>query len=266
MKVTLITGASGGIGEAIAKQIAAQKENLLLVARNEAKLQLLCKSLSEEYKIRVDFIAADLYDKAAPEMIYNTCKARDYQVDSLINNAGIGSGGEFEEVDLPSQLNMMQLNTGALVSLTHYFLHDMKARKSGTIVNLGSMISFMPVPYMAVYGATKTFVRFFTQALYEECKPYGVHVMLFSPGLTESNFMQAANLENDKGQALTAGAKTQTVEQVAAEFIKAYTKKQPTAVSGGFNRFLVKVLGLIPNSFVAKQTASSYQKKMTSKP
>jgi short-subunit dehydrogenase len=263
MKVTLITGASGGIGEAMAKQIAAQKENLVLVARNEAKLKQLCKTIAEEFKVKVDFIAADLYDPKSPEMIYNACKERDYQVESLINNAGIGSGGEFEEQDLQSELDMIQLNTSALISLTHYFLHDMKARKSGTIVNLGSMISFMPVPYMAVYGATKTFVRFFTQALYEECKPFGIHVMIFNPGLTETNFMQAANLENDKGKALTAGAKTQTAEQVAAEFIKAYVKKQPFAVSGAFNRFAVKLLTFIPNKLIAKQTADSYRKKVS---
>jgi short-subunit dehydrogenase len=263
MKVTLITGASGGIGEAIAKQLAAQKEHLVLVARNELKLQQLCKTIAEEFKIKVDFIAADLYDPKSPELIYKACKERDYQVDSLINNAGIGSGGEFEEIDLQSELNMLQLNTSALVSLTHYFLHDMKARKSGTIVNIGSMISFMPVPYMAVYSATKAFVRFFTQSLYEECKPYGVNVMLFSPGLTETNFMQAAKLENDKGKALTAGAKTQTAEQVAAEFIKAYVKKQSFAVSGAFNRFAVKLLTFIPNKFLAKQTANSYRKKVS---
>lgn len=263
MKVTLITGASSGIGEAITRKIAEQKNNVILVARNEAKLQLLCTELATKHHVKAHYILADLTEEDAPKHIYETCQKEHYEVESLINNAGIGSGGEFAEINLESELAMMQLNMNSMVSLSHYFLQDMKLRKKGVIVNVGSMISFMPIPYMALYGATKTFVRFFTQALYEECKPYNIHVMLFSPGLTETNFMKAAKLENKSGEALTAGARVQTPEQVAEEFMKAYIKKKQFSVSGRFNRFAVKLLGLIPNTTIAKQTASGYRKKMS---
>lgn len=262
MKVTLITGASGGIGEAITRKIAEQKNNVVLVARNEAKLQILCKELAHKYHIKANYIVADLAKDDAPKLVYDTCKKENYEVESLINNAGIGSGGEFAEIQLESELNMMQLNMNAMVSLTHQFLQDMKSRKNGTIVNVGSMISFMPIPYMALYGATKVFVRFFTQALHEECKPYNIHIMLLSPGLTETNFMQAAQLENKTGEALTAVGRTQTPEQVAEEFIAAYLKKKAAHVSGRFNRFGVKIISLIPNRTIAKQGAKSYRKRL----
>jgi len=261
MKTTLITGASGGIGEAIAKRLAENKENLTLVARNEAKLRRVSQELSQKYGVDVGFIAADLFDPKAPEALYRECQQRGLEVNSLINNAGIGSGGEFARADLKSLENMLQLNNGSLVSLTRLFTRDMLQRKAGTIVNVGSLISFAPVPYMALYGASKAFVRFFSQALYEECKPYGVHVLFFAPGLTATNFMEAATLNNETGNALTAGAPTQTAEQVADEFVKAYYKKEKSAVSGRINRFAVKLLTLIPNTVIAASSARTFKKR-----
>lgn len=265
METTLITGASGGIGEAIAKRLAEKKENLTLVARNETKLMRLSQELSQKYDVHVGFMAADLFDPQAPEAIYRECKQRGLGISSLINNAGIGSGGEFAATDLKSLRNMLQLNNGALVSLTHLFMQDMLERKSGTIVNVGSMISFAPVPYMALYGASKAFVRSFSQALYEECKPYGVHVMFFAPGLTSTNFMEAAALKNETGDALIAGAPTQTPDQVADEFMKAYYNKKRSAVSGNINRFAVKLLTFIPNSVIAASSARTFKKRTNPK-
>lgn len=265
MKTTLITGASGGIGEAIAKRLAEKKENLTLVARNETKLKLLSQELSQKHNVNVDFIAADLFDPQAPEAIYQECRHRELEVSSLINNAGIGSGGEFAGTDLKSLEDMLQLNNGALVSLTHLFMQDMLKQKAGTIVNMGSLISFAPVPYMALYGASKAFVRFFSQALYEECKPYGVHVMFFAPGLTSTNFMEAAALKNETGDALIAGAPAQTADQVAEEFINAYYQRKRSAVSGRMNRFAVKLLTLVPNSVIAASSARTFKKRTNQK-
>lgn len=265
MKTTLITGASGGIGEAIAKRLAEKKENLVLVARNGTKLKHLSGELSQKYGVNAGFITADLFDPQAPEAIYRECRRRELEVTSLINNAGIGSGGEFAGADLKSLRNMLQLNNGALVSLTHLFMQDMLKRKAGTIVNTGSLISFAPVPYMALYGASKAFARSFSQALYEECKPHGVHVMFFAPGLTSTNFMEAATLKNETGDALIAGAPTQTAEQVAGEFIKAYYKRKRSAVSGSINRLAVKLLTLVPNSLIAASSARTFRKRMKQK-
>ena len=216
----------------------------------------------QRHGITADFVVADLTQPNAAAHIYEVCEQRGYVVSSLINNAGIGSGGPFLDISLESELAVMDLNMQALVKMTHLFMTDMKQRKKGRIANIGSMISFMPVPYMAVYSGTKAFVRFFTQAMYEEGRPYGIHVLLFSPGLTETNFMQAAKLDNKSGAALTAGARVQTVDEVATEFMQAYTTKKRFAVSGSFNRFAVRLLALIPNYLIARQSATSYQKKL----
>lgn len=265
MNTVLITGASGGIGEAIARKIAAGNENLMLVARNEGKLKHISTEISEKFNVNIDYITADLSKPDAAAYVYQECKTRKLEVNCLINNAGIGSGGEFSKADLKDLISMMQLNNNAMVSLTHFFLQDMLRRKKGTIVNIGSLISFVPVPYMALYGATKSFVRSFSQALHEECKPQGINVLFFAPGLTTTNFMEAADLKNDTGNALIAGAPVQSAEQVADEFMIAYMRRSRARVSGRINRFAVKLLALIPGWFVAAQSAKTFRKRIAKK-
>ena len=262
MKVTLITGASSGIGEALANKLAAGKHNLLLVARNGQKLEKQCSALASKFGVTTSYISADLTKADAPEHIFKEAKARGLEVSLLINNAGIGSGGEFTTLDLQSELDMIQLNNSAMVAMTHYFLPEMQKQKTGMIVNVASMAAFMPVPYMAVYAATKVFVRSFTEALTEECKPYNVHVMLLCPGLTKTNFMDAAGLGNDTGKALTSGANTQTPDEVAGEAVKGIEANSTIVVSGRMNSIGRRFLALVPNSSIAKSFAKSYRKKM----
>ncbi len=262
MKVTLITGASGGIGEALTNKLAERKHNLLLVARSADKLTIQCKQLAVEFGIKAQFIAADLVKPETPEQIFAEVQKRGMEVKMLINNAGIGSGGEFTKLSLKSELEMIQLNNSAMVALTHCFLPEMQKNKNGTIVNVASMAAFMPVPYMTVYAATKAFVRSFTQAITEECKPFNVHVMLLCPGLTKTNFNNAAGIDNEKGKALTEGASLQTPEQVADEALKALDKRKHFIVSGAKNRLAANLLAFIPNSMSAKKIANSYRKRM----
>ncbi len=174
MKVTLITGATSGIGEALAYQLAKKKHNLLLVARNEQKLKQQSEELSKQNGITANYIVADLSKPEAVNYVFEEAKKKNLSVNILVNNAGIGSSGEFVNNNLQSELEMLQLNNSSLVALCHLFLPEMKSNKSGNIINIGSMASFFPSPYMSVYGASKMFVRSFTQALTEECKPYGV--------------------------------------------------------------------------------------------
>lgn len=262
MKVTLITGASGGIGEALAYKLAERKRNLLLVARNAEKLTTLCKKLVDKFGIKAQFVAADLAKPEAPEQVFAEVESRELEVEMLINNAGIGSGGAFTELALKSELEMMQLNNAAMVALTHFCLPAMQKQKKGTIINVASMAAFMPVPYMAVYAATKVFVRSFTEAITEECKSYNIHVMLLCPGLTKTNFNHAAGIDNEKGKALTEGASLQTPEQVADEALSALDKGKHFIVSGAKNRLGAAALALLPNSMIAKNIAKSYRKKM----
>lgn len=265
MKVTLITGASGGIGKAIAIKLAKRKQNLVLVARTESKLKALAEQLTRQHQISVEYISADLSKADAAQKVFDETQKRQLDIEMLINNAGVGSGGEFSQLTLKSELDMLQLNISSLVALTHLFLPQMKQRKSGTIINVASMASFIPVPYMATYSASKVFVRHFTQALAQECKPYKVHVMLLCPGLTKTNFNKAADIDNEISKGLNSEYKnssTQTPEQVAEEALKALDKGKDFIVSGRMNRMAAKLSALLPNAFLAKIFANSYRKKL----
>ena len=264
MKVTLITGASGGIGEALANKFAERKHNLLLVARNADKLTVQCKQLAEKFGINAQFITADLAKSETAELVLTETQQRGLEIDMLINNAGIGSGGAFSELTLKSELDMIQLNISSLVALTYLFLPQMQKRKSGTIINVASVAAFMPIPYMATYAASKVFVRSFTEAITQECKPYNIHVMLLCPGLTKTNFNNAAGIENEKGKGLNTEytSSTQTPEQVANEALAALDKRKHFIVSGTMNRIGANMFALIPNSLIARSFAKSYRKKM----
>jgi len=208
---------------------------------------------------------ADLSLPGTPEQIFEEVKTRGLEVGMLINNAGIGSGGEFAELSLKSQLDLIQLNISSLVAMTHLFLVKMKARRKGTIVNIASMAAFMPVPYMSTYAASKAFVRSFTEAITQECVPYNVHVMLFSPGLTKTNFNQAAGIHGDTATGLRAdydSTPTQTPEQVADEIIGALDKGKQATVSGVLNRIAARLITFMPNSMIARNVAKQYRKRL----
>lgn len=265
MKVTLVTGASGGIGEAIVNRLAERSHNLILVARNAQKLESQCKNLIERFGINAHFIAGDLSMAETPKRIFDETKKRGLEVEILINNAGIGSGGEFAALSLHQELSLLQLNVSSLVALTHLFLPGMQVGRSGSIINVGSMAAFMPVPYMATYAASKAFVRSFTQALTQECTPYDINVMLFCPGLTKTNFNSAAGIDNEKATGLGSdynNAPAQTPEQVASELIEALERGKHFAISGKMNRFGARMLALLPNPFITKNIAKMYRKRI----
>jgi len=264
MKTILITGASGGIGEAIATKLAERKYDLLLVARSAEKLKDKCAALSSEYGIKARFIAIDLASPDAASLVFKETQRLGIQIDMLINNAGVGSGGEFSKLNLRSELDLLQLNISSLVALTHYFLPQMRGRRSGTVINVASLASFIPIPYMATYAASKAFVRSFTQAMTQECEPYGIHILLFSPGLTKSNFNKAAGIENDIAIALNAdynNSSSQTPEEVANEMLTALDNGKHAMVSGKLNRLAANLTALVPDSFIARSFAKMYRKK-----
>jgi len=265
MGYTLITGASGGIGGAVASKLAARKHNLILVARNTEKLIEISNQLRSQFGVVVEFITADLTRPDASREIYNQTQSNKWEIDILINNAGIGSGGEFASLSMQSELDLLQLNNASMVSMTHLFMQPMRERKIGTIINVSSMTAFMPVPYMATYAASKVFVRSFTEALTEECKPYNMHVMLFAPGLTKTNFNESAGINNEKAAGLSSDYETaasQTPEEVADELVQALTAKKHFHVSGSNNRFGALMLAMFPNAVIARYMARSYRKKL----
>ncbi|MEP7213426.1 MAG: SDR family oxidoreductase [Acidobacteriota bacterium] len=259
MKVTLITGASSGIGEAFARRLAAEGHNLLLVARSEQKLRDLCDELKREYKITAHFVAIDLIEFEADERLFAETEKHGLEVDLLINNAGFGSAGDFAALDLERELEMINLNICALVALTHRYLKQMRERKGGTIINVSSAAGFQPLPFMATYAATKAFVTSFTEAVAEENRPFGIHVMALCPGSTKTNFFAASGIDRPvqvKGQ--------QTVDDVIETAMKALNGSRSKVVSGWANYLASLSTNFVPNKLitrvVGKALRSKYQK------
>lgn len=251
MNVTLITGASNGIGEAFAKRLAKEKHNLLLVARTESKLKTLCRQLNEQYNIDAQYIAIDLAKEESSKIISDEVAKRNLQIDCLINNAGIGNGGDFLEYTLEDYQNMMNLNMNAMVALTYQFLPQMRSNKNGTIINVGSMAGFNPIPYMNVYAATKGFVKYFTEALWEENRLFNVQTMLLCPGATETGFFDAAKIGSDRKRSYST-RKLETPEQVVNSAMKGLQKRSLITISGLQNKISHRLFSPLPNKFMLK--------------
>jgi uncharacterized protein len=246
MNTTLITGASSGIGAAFARKLAARGRNVLLVARSEDKLIALCNELGRLTSIRAQYIALDLQQPDAAAQLFEETKQRELVIDTLINNAGFGSMGDFAKLDLKHELEIIQLNIRALVDLTYRFLQPMRERKSGTIINVASTAGFQAVPYMATYAASKAFVLSFSEALWDENRAHGVHVMALCPGVTETNFFEASGMDRPPMRTI------QTPEEVVETALRALNRQKSTVVSGWTNLFMVEAERMFPRSFVTK--------------
>jgi uncharacterized protein len=264
MKVTLITGASSGIGEAFARRLAAEKHNLVLVARSENKLHQLCDELMLEHKITAHYIAVDLIDFQADEKLFNETERHGMEVEWLINNAGYGSMGDFAHLNLENELEMIELNVMALVALTHRYLKPMRERKSGTIINVASTASFQPVPFMATYAATKAFVRSFSEAISEENRPHGITVTALCPGPTDTNFFAASGI-GDGIKNTMAQKGMQTAEEVVEAALRGVKNGKPQVVSGWFNRILARSVNVIPNSLITRAVGGALREKFDGK-
>ncbi|MDJ0519151.1 MAG: SDR family oxidoreductase [Trichodesmium sp. MO_231.B1] len=264
MKTALITGASSGIGETFAQELAVRKTNLVLVARSEDKLQKLANKLHTQYQIQTDVIVQDLTSPAATKSVFEVVLQKELTIDLLVNNAGFGDYGNFAERSLEKQINMIQLNITALVELTHLFLPGMQQRKSGGIINVASIGGFQPLPYMSVYGATKAFVLSFSEALWAENQDSGVKILALCPGPTESDFFQRAEFPTSTGE--TSKQKLTSAQEVVQDALQALEKKQSNIVTGGLlNQVIVNTSRFFPRetlaSLVEKQFKSLKQNK-----
>jgi short-subunit dehydrogenase len=246
VNTTLITGASSGIGAAFARKLAARGRNVLLVARSEDKLIALCNELGRLTSIRAQYLTLDLEQPDAPAQLFEETQKRELEIDMLINNAGFGSMGDFTKLDLNRELEMLQLNIRALVDLTHRFLLPMRERKRGTIINVASTAAFQAVPYMATYAATKAFVLSFSEALWDENRLHGVHVMALCPGVTETNFFEAAKIDRPPMRTI------QTAEEVVEAALRGLSRQKSVVVSGWTNWLTVEAERFVPRSTVTK--------------
>ena len=261
MTTALITGASGGIGEAFARRLAGEGYDLFLVARSEDKLQKLCAELSAKHGIKANYITADLGEHGSDEKVFDETTKLDLNIDLLINNAGFGSMGDFVELDRERELEMIDLNVRALVALTHRYLPAMRDKGKGTIINVSSAAGEQPLPFMATYAATKAFVTSFSMAIAEENRPFGIQVFALCPGPTRTNFFEAGKIDKSlmlKGE--------QTTDEVVATAMAAIGTGKSKVISGLMNRITAAAAGLAPDSLVTRVVASQLRKKFQKDP
>ena len=195
MATALITGASSGLGEEFARQLARENYDLVLTARREDRLNVVAAEAMKLGSSKVAVIASDLGQTDAAARLHEQVNVRGLEIECLVNNAGFGTHGIFHKLPLDREIEEINLNVTALVSLTRLFLDGMVARRRGTVINVASTAAFQPVPYMATYAATKAFVLNFSEAVALEVKSAGVTVMALCPGPTRTEFQGTAGVE-----------------------------------------------------------------------
>jgi uncharacterized protein len=249
-QTALITGASVGIGLELARQFARGGYNLVLVARNQEKL----KTVAEEMRsldVQADYVVSDLAQAAAPLGLFADLKNRGVTIDVLVNNAGFGALGQFDELDPQRQLDMIQVNVTAVVELTHLFLQGMIARNAGGILNVASTAAFQPGPHMAVYYASKAFVLSFSEAIAEELKRTNITVSALCPGPTESEFRTRAKMD-DSPVFRSKFIPTMTAADVARIGYRGFRKGKRIVIPGLVNKLAVQSNRIGPRRLVTK--------------
>jgi uncharacterized protein len=195
---TLITGSSAGIGAALAEVVAGHGHDLILVARRRDKLETLAAEIERKHGVNVACFPEDLADAHGPRRLFEAVIAQGFEVENLVNNAGVGVYGKFAGTDLDAELKMIQLNVTSVVELTKRFLPGMIQRRGGRILNVASTAAFVPGPWMSIYYATKAFVLSFSDAIDYELKSSGITVTTLCPGPTESEFKARAGSQRSR--------------------------------------------------------------------
>lgn len=248
MGVALITGASAGIGLEFAKLFAQKGHSLILVARRRKRLEEIASELKSQYGVQAWALDLDLSKQGAGQELFQRVQALNVDVEFLVNNAAFGSGGLFKDLPVQGELQMIDLNVRALVEATYYFLPQMLRRKSGKILNVGSIAGFQPGPYMNTYSATKAFVNSFSEGLSEELKGTGVTCTLLAPGYTATEFAKTAELNH----AAEANFIKATPAEVANDGYRAMMGGASLKVSGLFNFLGTQSLRLAPRFLVRR--------------
>ncbi len=245
-KTALITGASSGIGYELAKLFARDGCDLVLVARSESKLVLLANELKSQHRISVKVLPKDLSLPGAPEEILAQLKNESIEVETLVNNAGVGTYGPFAEQQTAALLKMIQLNLVSLTHLTRLLLPAMVEKRKGRILNVASTAAFQPGPLMAVYYATKAYVLFFSEAIRNELRGTGVTVTALCPGPTRTGFQSAAGLGDSM---LSRIGFRQEPGPVAEAGIRGLMRGQGIVVPGLSNKILYFLVRLVPRDW-----------------
>jgi len=239
----LITGASLGIGREIAKELSRRNFNTLLVALDSPELLEVEQYIRQNYATNVDSFAIDLTESNSAQQVYDWCKKNNYIVTMLVNNAGFGEGGYFENISLDRYNSMIDLNNKACVNLTYKFLPDMKKLGKSHIMNTSSMEATVPLPYKSVYTGTKNFIYAFSLALNEEVRRFGVKITILCPGpvLTNEGGLQRLKAQGNKAKLLLM-----MPDKVAKIAVKNMLKGMLISNPGKMNWWITKIVKFIP--------------------
>ena len=246
MATALITGASSGLGEQFAYQLAAKKYDLVLTARRAERLATVAARAKELGAARTEIIAVDLASRSAPGEISERLHTAQIAIDYLVNNAGFGTAGRFDKLDLARELEQIDLNVISLVALTRLFLPGMLERRRGTIINVASTAAFQGLPFMATYAATKAFVLSFTEGLAGELAGTGVTAMALCPGPVKTEFQTVA--KNEKG--LVPDFVYLDAPTVVAQGIKAASSGRTVYINGVMNFIAAQSTRFAPRALI----------------
>jgi uncharacterized protein len=248
-KWALVTGASAGIGWALAEQLAEKGAHIVLVARRTDRLQQLASGLTTKHGVKTEVFAADLVRPEAPAELFAFTEGRAIEVELLINNAGFGCYGYNHDLPESRLLDMIELNCSAVVRLTRLYVPGMVARRHGDVMIVASTAGFQAVPFISAYAATKAFDLIFAEGIAEELRPFGVYVSALCPGSTNTEFKDVA------GQPDRAFRLAETAEQVARAGLEGLARGKTCVISGRRNRWMVISERLAPRAFVARMAA-----------
>lgn len=247
-KYALVTGGTSGIGYELAKLLAKDGYNIVLVARGEEGLENAANEFRTTYNVEVVTISKDLFYPGNAFELVDEIKEKGIQIDILVNDAGQGLYGEFKDTDIQRELDIVNLNISTLLVLTKSFLQDMVSRGEGRILNLASIAGKLPGPWQAVYHGTKAFVHSFTEAIRSELKDSGVTITSLLPGATDTDFFHKAGMEESK---IVQAGKLADPAEVAQDGYKALMSGDDMVVSGFKNKMQVGLSNVMPDSAVA---------------
>lgn len=249
-KTALITGGTSGIGYEIAISLAQKGYDLFIVSRSLEKLSNTKKDLEDRFEVKVDVMELDLAKSGSAQRVYEEVKNRNYEIETLINNAGVGLHGEQVELDIEPVDEMLHLNIITLTELCTLFGKEMKEKKEGHILNIASTGAYQPFPYMAAYCATKSYVLNFSEALTKELEDYNVHVTCVSPGVTDTDFFNKMGV-GDAEKGFWKKSTRMSPRKVAEVAIKALFSNKLSVIPGLKNKFLAFISRFVPRSIVA---------------
>jgi len=252
-KWALVTGASAGIGKALAEELARGGTNLVLTARREDRLQRLAQELSAKHRIQAEIFVANLTQPAAPEAVFQYTREKGLVIDLLVNNAGFGQYGALYSTETDRLLQMVQVNCTAVLHLTRLFVPAMVARRGGDVLIVASTAAFQAVPYISTYAATKVFDLYLAEGLAEELQPHGIRVCALCPGSTTSEFHEVA------GHPAHSKGRQQSAETVARNGLKALAAGKSYVISGLGNYLGAHGERLVPRRFVTRIAAKIFR-------